>query len=320
MLEFMRKNVGGLMGFALVGALVFAFALSFGAQSSGWGQGQSEHAVASVDGTVISEMTYKYAFNLMGGRNLSRGSAEWVQTSQTVVDGLTERQLLLSLAQKAGITASTDETEERILNGEMYATVPIETIAQKLQGLFFIDEATAAKELLERGYRVKESFLKDGKFDFDVFQKFVRYHLQLTEEDFVEEQRLELIAQRVREMLITGVRISPEEIKNAYYRENDTASISYIRLFPAFFADRLDPTPEEMAAWIADNADPINQYYETNKFKYTNLEKMARARHILTKVAEDATDEEKANSKTEITGLLDRIKAGEDFAQLALAS
>ncbi len=317
MLEFMRKNVGGLMGFALVGALVFAFALSFGAQSSGWGQGQSEHAIASVDGTAISETTYKYAFNLMGGRNLSRGSAEWVQTSQTVIDGLTERQLLLGLAQQAGITASVDETEERILNGEMYATIPIETIAQKLQGLFFIDEATAAKELLERGYRVKESFLKNGKFDFDVFQKFVRYHLQLTEENFVEEQRLELIAQRVREMLITGVRISPEEAKSAYYRENDTASISYIKLFPAFFADRLDPTPGETKAWIADNAEPINQYYETNKFKYTNLEKMARARHILIKVAEDATDEEKIKSKTEITALLDRIKVGEDFAQLA---
>ncbi len=317
MLEFMRKNVGGLMGFALVGALVFAFALSFGAQSSGWGKGQSEHAIASVDGTAISEMTYKYAFNLMGGRNLSRGSAEWVQTSQTVIDGLTERQLLLSLAQKAGITASTDETEERILKGEMYATVPIETIAGKLQGLFFIDEATAAKELLERGYRVKESFLKNGKFDFEVFQKFVRYHLQLTEENFVEEQRLELIAQRVREMLITGVRISPEEIRNAYYRDNDTASISYIRLFPAFFADRLDPSPEEIDAWIADNADPIKQYYETNKFKYTNLEKMARARHVLIKITEDATDEEKVKLKTEITGLLDRIKAGEDFAQLA---
>ena len=47
MLEFIRQHIGGLLGAVIVGALVFAFAFSFGAQSEGWGRGRIEGAEAS---------------------------------------------------------------------------------------------------------------------------------------------------------------------------------------------------------------------------------------------------------------------------------
>lgn len=318
MLEFLRNHVSGFVGFALIGALVFAFALSFGQQSAGWGQGEEEYVAATVEGMTISEATFTCAFNLLGGRSVSSNTAEWQELRKATIDGLIERQLLLNLAQRSGISASTEEAEENVIDSKLFLSTPIETHAQRLQSIFYIDAAMASRELLDGAYKVRQSFKdEDGKLQYEQLQKYIRHHLQITEEAFVEEQRKELVAQRMRRLLVSGVRVSEQEVRDQYDRENDTATISYIRLFPTYFSDRLDPTPEEMQAWIAANGEAIEQYYETNKYKYTNLEKMARARHILIGVAEDATDEEKAKARGEIEALAARIKAGESFADLA---
>jgi len=319
MLEFFRKNIGGMMGFIIVGALVFVFAMSFGTQSEGWGKGQTAFVAASVDGEQITETSYRTMLNLFGGRALARDSAEFAGVQRNVVDGLIERQLLLGLAEEAGISASDSEIEDRIVKNQFLVTQPIETIVERENNPFMgINPVRAARDLLVDGYVLPERFeTKDKKFDLEGFKKFVQYHLQATEELFIEEQRKELIAQRVRESIVAGVRVSAAEARRAYDRENDTVSISYLRLFPSYFAGQLSPTADEIAAYAAANKDAVQQYYDTNKYKYTNLEKQARARHILVKVAENATDADKAAKRLLIDGLLARVKSGEDFAEVA---
>jgi peptidyl-prolyl cis-trans isomerase D len=318
MLEFLRQNVGGVLGLAIIGALVFVFALSFGAQSAGWGQGQTVQIAAEVFGTAINQADYDYAVNMAGGRELDRKSPEYALVGQQVLAGLVERQLLLEYAGQAGISASRDEAEQSIVENRFLLSVAIEDLAKRVQRSFFLDEATAARILLEDGYRVRQSFLKeDNAFDLTAFQNWVRYSLQLTEDRFVEQQRLELIAARVRKLLVSGVRVSEREVRDAYERESDTVSIKYLRLSPDEFSARLEPSAEELQAWTEVNREAVSQHYETNKFRYTNLEKQVRARHILLKVAETATDEERAARRTEMEGIVARIQAGEDFAALA---
>ncbi|MCP4680159.1 MAG: hypothetical protein GY854_32630 [Deltaproteobacteria bacterium] len=318
MLEFFRQHVGGIFGLIIIGALVLAFSLSFGSQSRGWGQEQSEHYAASVDGIDIPDVTFKYAFNISGGRSIDSDDAKRMDLQRSVLNGLIERQLLLGVAKELGISASTDAAESRIADNELYLSRSIEDLAKQLESNMFIDPIIASRVLVSDGHRVRQSFVdRDGKFDLESYQKFVRYHLQITEANFVEEQRSEIIAEQVRQILVSSVRISEDAVRAEYEREHDTVTIEYIRLIPSYFADRLDPNPEELAAWAAAHGEEVNQYYETNKFKYTNLEKMARASHILIKVAEDATDEEKAKAREKIDGLLTRARAGEDFGLLA---
>ena len=69
MLEFLRNNVTGFLGIAVVGVLAFAFAFSFGSQSQGWGQGQNETIAARVGDRPIDQTTFRYAMNLAGVRN-----------------------------------------------------------------------------------------------------------------------------------------------------------------------------------------------------------------------------------------------------------
>ena len=67
----------------------------------------------------------------------------------------------------------------------------------------------AAQVLIEDGHRVRQSFEdENGDFDLEAMQKFVRHFLQLTEEKFVEEQRKELVAERMRKLLVAGITVS----------------------------------------------------------------------------------------------------------------
>jgi peptidyl-prolyl cis-trans isomerase D len=319
MLEFFRKNIGGLLGFIIVGALVFVFAMSFGTQSEGWGKGQSSFVAASVDGNDITETSYRIMLNLFGGRALGRDTAEFAGVQSSVVSALIERQLLLGLAEKAGISATSEEVEDRVVKNEFLVSQPIEALAQRISNPFAgVDPIRAARVLLKDGYRMPEQFeTKDKLFDLEGFKKFVQYHLQATEENFIEEQRRELIAQRVREAIVAGVRVLDSEVRGSYDAENDTVSISYLRLTPSYFANQLNPTAEEIAAYAAEHKDAVQAYYETNKYKYTNLEKQARARHILVKVDPAATDAVKTEKRALAEGLLARAKGGEEFAALA---
>jgi peptidyl-prolyl cis-trans isomerase D len=318
MLEFFRQHLGGFFGIAIVGLLALAFALSFGAQSRGWGKAQTEQYAATVDGYEITEMAFRYAFNLSGGRNINEREGNRAGLQRAVLAGLVERQLLLDMAEEIGVSASTDEAEERIAKNEFYLTRPIDSLMSQIESNMFLSPAAISRVLVSDGHRVRQSFTgANGRFDLEGYQKFVRYYLQYSEEDFVEQQRLEIIAQRVRQIIAGSVRISEDEIRESYERDHDTAKIEYIRLIPSYFADKLDPSAAELEAWAAEHADEVKQYYETNKFRYTNLEKMARARHILIKADEGASQQERDQAETKIEGLLKRVKAGEDFGLLA---
>ncbi|MDJ0762352.1 MAG: peptidylprolyl isomerase [Myxococcota bacterium] len=320
MLEFFRQHVAGFFGIVIVGVLALAFALSFGAQSAGWGKAQSERFAATVEGVDIPETTMQYAFNLSGGNTTDQTDVQRSAFKLSVLSGLIERQLLLNMAQQLQITASKEEAEDRIIDNKIYLTRPLKDLTDQVASSYFIDPSLISRILVSDGHRVRQSFTNAaGKFDLETYQKFVRYYLQMTESDFVEQQRLELIAERMRQLMVNAVRVSPEEVRSTYEREHDTAEIAYIRLIPSYFSDGLAPTSTELTEWASTHPDEVKQYYETNKFRYTNVERMARARHILIKVAEDATDADKAAARVKIDNLLARARKGENFAALAKA-
>ena len=319
MLEFFRQHVGGgLLGVLLVALLAVAFAFSFGAQSKGWGEGQSEQIAAVAAGYDISEATLEYAYNLLGGRSIGRNESDAVALKLAALEGLIERSLLLEAADKMGISASSDEAIDRIVASEIFLTRPLNALFERMEAYPFFDPRDATEILVTAGHQVPQSFNSDeGEFNVDFYKNFIRNHLRQTEENFIEQQRLEIVAQRMRELMVSGVRISDAEVRAEYNRENDTATIKYIRIIPAYFSDKLKPTAEELSAWAKGHADEIKKYYEDNRFRYTDLEEQVRARHILLKVDKDAKEEVKAEVRAKIEGILARVRSGEDFADLA---
>jgi peptidyl-prolyl cis-trans isomerase C len=64
------------------------------------------------------------------------------------------------------------------------------------------------------------------------------------------------------------------------------------------------------------NARDVQTFYDQHKDKYVEEEQM-RARHILIRVAQQASPEDEATLKNKADGALKRAKTGEDFATLA---
>jgi len=60
----------------------------------------------------------------------------------------------------------------------------------------------------------------------------------------------------------------------------------------------------------------IEEYYKAHITEY-KLPERVKARHILVKVKKEFTDEEKEAARRKIEGLLERVKKGEDFVELA---
>jgi len=65
--------------------------------------------------------------------------------------------------------------------------------------------------------------------------------------------------------------------------------------------------------------EQVRDYYDLNQLEFETEEKVHCA-HILLKVDKNATDEEKARTKAEIEGILEKIKQGSDFGELARAN
>lgn len=60
----------------------------------------------------------------------------------------------------------------------------------------------------------------------------------------------------------------------------------------------------------------VADYYQANKGEFTDPEEV-RARHILIKLSSGASDEEKAYAKKEMQAILEEVRSGADFAELA---
>ena len=70
---------------------------------------------------------------------------------------------------------------------------------------------------------------KDGRFNFESFKNFVRVQLQSTPNAFLEEQKKELLASRVRNLVRSSVAVSPDEVKSDFVRKNRQINLEYLR-------------------------------------------------------------------------------------------
>ena len=73
---------------------------------------------------------------------------------------------------------------------------------------------------------------------------------------------------------------------------------------------------KEVAAKVAVSEDDVKSYYDTHQDEFKTPE-MVKAQHILIKVDKSASEEDKKQARKKAEDILDKIKAGEDFAKLA---
>src|SRR5688572_1021064 len=196
MLEQMRKSSRSLLIMVLFGIVIVVFIVNFGPQSQGTTceqMNKEDNFAARVGSQTITNNDFRYGFMLMGGAQKPTKAAQQERLKETVMDMLIERELLVETADKLGFVVTEEEVE---------------------------DEIAESRLTLLGAQRVFPRLQKDGKFNYESFKMFVQFELGMTPKAFLVQQRKELLAARVRNLLREGVNVSDDEVKNEFVRTN----------------------------------------------------------------------------------------------------
>jgi len=283
----MRKNSRSLLISGLFVIIIVTFIISFGPQSRGTTCEQvtsDEHYAARVGGQTISKNDFTYAWFLEGGDTLPPKAARMRRMRERLMDQLIERELLTSMADKLGFVISDDEVAEQI--GE-------------------------AKVVAPNGFAETLPMLqKDGVYNYEALKRFVRGRLQTTPNVFFAQQKKELLAARVRELVRGSVTVSPDEVKSDFIRKNRQLNLEYVRFSARRQETEMAPTDEEIAAYAAKNEAKLKELYEQRKGVYEKVPAQRRLRQILVKVPHDADDKADKAARDKADALVEKLKRG----------
>ena len=182
--------------------------------------------------------------------------------------------------------------------------------------------------------------VKDGKVDGATLNAMLQQQ-GMTLAGLKDSTSRSLLVNRLEQIVVNGVVVSPAEIEKEYRKRNDKIKVQYAVLTPARFQAEAEPTDPELHSYYDSHKsdfkvpekrsyaiivlDPavigaqnmptdaqLQADYNANRAQYQVAERV-KARHILLKA--DASNDAQVKPKAE--ALLKQIQGGGDFAKLA---
>jgi len=213
----------------------------------------------------------------------------------------------------------------------------VEQVAENM-GLVVTDT-----ELADTIYRMS-AFQEHGRFNRQRYIEVLRRY-KMTPLQFEEEHRRELLAQKLRQLVASTVKVADAEIYEEFLNREDKVNLRFIKLLPKSVEQQVQVTDAEIQAHFEANKAKfkvpekrkvnylelrpedfldeikitdaeIENYYEQHADQYKHEEEV-HARHILIKVEEGADDAAREAARKKAEALLAQIRGGADFAKLA---
>lgn len=309
MLDFVRKHAKSWLVKVALWIIVIVFI--------GWGgyayQSRHETEVALVGDHYISVAEYNNSYNNMieayrrqFGAAFSDELARKLNVRQIALEAIIERYLIMKGADELGLTATTDEVRQRILQ------IPV--------------------------------FVSDGKFDTKRYENILR-QMRLTPETFEQQMVEELTAFKVQSFVQRRAVVTEDEILADHHLNRDQVKVAYVLFDPKSYEDQvqvvddalktfyqnnqgnyMEPekreiayvllNTEELAKDVALKENEAKAYYDDNIRQYER-EKEVRARHILFRLKPDAPQGDIEKTRAEAQKVLDEARKGTDFSELA---
>lgn len=311
MLETMRSQAQSWIAKLILGGIVLSFAL--------WGigdyfLGSRLQTIAEVDGEAIPDVAFHQAYE----RQLNTYRA------------LLGKQFSKEAIDKLGLKQDTLQTliNRRIMVAEAAA----------------LNLAAPQAALLAK-VRANPAFQSAGAFDPGRYQVLTRNMGFRSPADYEQEQRVNLMVDALQRAVMNSGVVSEAELRARFASEYEQRVIAAVIVDPLsleksvkiddkqardfyeanrdqyrsplrlrLVAVRIDA--EALARDIAVSDDDVQQAFAEMKDRFSRPERR-HARHILVRVAEDADAATRAAAKARIEAALKRIKAGEDFAEVA---
>jgi peptidyl-prolyl cis-trans isomerase D len=289
----------------MIVAIMVVFVIQFGPNNQK--QTTQKHGcIAEVRGVCVSDRDYSTTLRLIAGGADDETITQF-QLKRWVVEGLVERELLVQDAARLGLSISDKDLNRQLIKGQALVSISMQTppiVAYRLG----LNLAIPFRNIAVKG--------ADGKFDKKTYEQSLNMALRRSPQEFREMQEHEMLAQRMRDMIRSRVRISDGEGFELYKQEKSKASIKYVVFDRSWFAKKLVPsTDKDVQDWAKTHNKEIEDTWKTRQEKFKNG--CRKTRHILVKVSETASDEAKSEAKKKIEAALKRVKDGESFAKVA---
>ncbi len=316
-LKWLRDNLRHLK-FILWGVVVVFVLLVFvdwGAGRAGDGGGGGSAAAVQVGDRSISEREFldemrrfDKQFSQIYGERWNELRTQIDLGSQTA-NYFIDRELQLSEAERVGITVTPEELREAIL--------------------------------------LNPSFQReDGEFvGNETYQRIVRGYFQMSPQDFEKRLTDDLIVSKLTALAERNAWVSDEEVEREFRRQRDLADFDVIQVrYEPFLVDVELSEDDALAAYeqtaeqyhrdeeriirylvvetsrlrrlLAVDESELRAYYDEHEDEFLEGEQ-ANARHILIRVAQDASEEEKTDAELHANGVAQIAVTGADFAELA---
>ena len=311
MLDFMRQRARSIWikALFLVIALVFVF---FGIGS--FGEDAQVQIIVTVDDEPITLQEFQRAYRNVEANyrevykeRFTPELAQQMNLRQQTLDQLVDTKLLAKEARRIGFRASDEDVRQEI------AASP--------------------------------TFHSYGSFSPDRYRRLLRY-LRMTPQEFEEQQRNRLVIERFQKFIDGSIRATDYEVEELFRFEQEQVNLAFLKIAAADLVDTVTVTeqqvrefytnntesfripervrlhyvsyaPEDFAAEASVSEDEVLDFYNTHKEERFTEEKQVQARHILFSLADGISDERKADTRSTAQGILERARAGEDFAALA---
>lgn len=310
MLDLMRKHARSWFIKVALGAIIVTFVFIYGYSGP---EEKSRNYVAEVNGTVItSDHFYKvYESELEKIRLSYQGSVppellEKLNLKKRVIQGLVNQALLLQEAGRLGLIVTDEDVVQDIKSNPVFQS----------QGVFDVGR-----------YR---AYMSNVKLAPSTYEKL---------------RQQELLEQQVVRLLTDGVKTDPEEIKQLWHFEKDKLALSVLLFKAERASEKAVPDPKELEAFFQEQQAkyeiPPSLKLQYVAFSWRDIEKtlsvsdeealtyfqnhpkefsqpeQIRARHILLRVPPNSGTETREEILKKAGEILSKIKAGEDFANMA---
>jgi peptidyl-prolyl cis-trans isomerase D len=305
---FRQQGITSAIYGLIIVATVVVFVVQFRPGAQGATGSIRQECAAQIRGRCIEPKEYTAALMLIApGRMIEASQMKAMGLRKLVQEGLVERTLLVQDAERLGITVAESELDNELIAGRAHVSLPVEHARMLGYSL----------RLGTDGVRLLPVTSPDNKaFDYKVYDRIVRQFTNRSPTEFKAMQREEVLAARMRDLVRARVRVGDEEAFTTYQREKSSATIRFAAFRRGWFARHaLDLSPATVDAWVKNHQEEVDRVFETRKAQY--LPECRSARHILVKLPEGATDEQKETAQKRATAVLDRVRKGEDFAKVA---
>jgi peptidyl-prolyl cis-trans isomerase D len=285
MLDTLRANSRSILSYILFGIIIVVFIVSFGPGSRGCTRGGQEATwAAKVNGATVTPTEFQQQVEQLnrvygariGGDELQQGFLR-ARLRQMAMEQLVERELVQQEAVRQGIAVSDEDVSRAI---------------QKIR-----------------------AFQSDGKFDMDLYRRIASANYG-SPGRFEEQMRRDLAYTQAMELVRSTVRLTDDEVRDAWRAESDRVSLEFARFPLAAARAAVKVTDAQVQEVMAKDGPRIEAFYRDHPARF-DKKKRVRARHILVKVPAGATQEQQDAAKKRIEELAQRVKKGEDFAKVA---